>query len=53
MSKRLVQLDCDMALDFTIDSLEVQDPEPIDLLDFVSKMEFRTLTKRLAEKLKV
>ena len=53
MSKRLVQLDCDMALDFTIDSLEVQDPEPQDLLDFVSKMEFRTLTKRLAEKLKV
>ena len=53
MSKRLVQLDCDMALDFTIDSLEVQDPEPKDLLDFVSKMEFRTLTKRLAEKLKV
>ena len=53
MSKRLVQLDCDMDLDFTIDSLEVQDPEPKDLLDFVSKMEFRTLTKRLAEKLKV
>ena len=53
MSKRLVQLDCDMALDFTIDSLEVQDPEPKALLDFVSKMEFRTLTKRLAEKLKV
>ena len=53
MSKRLVQLDCDMALDFTIDTLEVQDPEPKDLLDFVSKMEFRTLTKRLAEKLKV
>ena len=53
MSKRLVQLDCNMALDFTIDSLEVQDPEPKDLLDFVSKMEFRTLTKRLAEKLKV
>ena len=53
MSKRLVQLDCDMALDFTIDSLEVQDPEPQALLDFVSKMEFRTLTKRLAEKLKV
>ena len=53
MSKRLVQLDCNMALDFTIDTLEVQDPEPKDLLDFVSKMEFRTLTKRLAEKLKV
>jgi len=53
MSKRLVQLECDMALDFTIDDLEVQDPDPQVLLDFVVKMEFRTLSKRLAEKLKV
>ena len=53
MSKRLVQLDCDMVLDFTIDDLEVQDPDPQALLDFVVKMEFRTLSKRLAEKLKV
>ncbi len=53
MSKRLVQLECDMALDFTIDDLEVQDPDPQALLDFVVKMEFRTLSKRLAEKLKV
>ena len=53
MSKRLVQLECDMVLDFTIDDLEVQDPDPQALLDFVVKMEFRTLGKRLAEKLKV
>jgi DNA polymerase-1 len=53
MSKRLVQLECDMVLDFTIDDLEVQDPDPQALLDFVVKMEFRTLSKRLAEKLKV
>jgi DNA polymerase-1 len=53
MSKRLVQLECDMALDFTIDDLEVQDPDPQVLLGFVVKMEFRTLSKRLAEKLKV
>ena len=53
MSKRLVQLECDMVLDFTIDDLEVQDPNPQALLDFVVKMEFRTLSKRLAEKLKV
>ena len=53
MSKRLVQLECDMALDFTVDDLEVQDPDPQALLDFVVKMEFRTLSKRLAEKLKV
>ena len=53
MSKRLVQLECDMVLDFTIDDLEVQDPDPQALMDFVVKMEFRTLSKRLAEKLKV
>ncbi|MGM0662159.1 MAG: 5'-3' exonuclease, partial [Pseudomonadota bacterium] len=28
MSKRLVQLDCDTPLDFTLDDLEVRDPDP-------------------------
>ena len=51
LSKKLVQLECDMDLDFTIDDLEVQDPIPEDLLAFVSKMEFRTLTKRLADQM--
>ena len=51
LSKKLVQLECDMDLDFTIDDLEVQDPIPEDLLAFVSKMEFRTLTKRLADRM--
>ena len=51
LSKKLVQLECDMDLDFNIDDLEVQDPIPEDLLAFVSKMEFRTLTKRLADQM--
>ena len=51
LSKRLVQLDCDMDLDFTLDDLEVMDPVPEDLLSFLAKMEFRTLTKRLAEQM--
>lgn len=51
LSKRLVQLDCDMDLDFTLDDLEVTDPVPKDLLSFLAKMEFRTLTKRLAEQM--
>ena len=53
MSKRLVQLDCHMALDFTLEDLEVRDPDPETLLDFLSEMEFRTLTKRVAENLGV
>ncbi|WP_299423132.1 DNA polymerase I [uncultured Shimia sp.] len=53
LSKRLVQLDCDMELDFTLDDLEVQDPEPEVLLGFLTEMEFRTQIKRAADKLGV
>ncbi|SHI84022.1 DNA polymerase I [Wenxinia saemankumensis] len=53
MSKRLVQLDCDMALDFTLDDLEIRDPDPERLLDFLNEMEFRTITRRVAEKMGV
>ena len=49
MSKRLVQLDCDMTLDFTLEDLEVRDPDPETLLGFLSEMEFRTLSKRIAD----
>ncbi|MGI3210272.1 DNA polymerase I [Roseovarius tibetensis] len=51
MSKRLVQLDCDTPLDFTLDDLEVRDPDPETLLGFLADMEFRTLSKRIAEAL--
>jgi len=51
LSKQLVQLDCDTPLDFTLDDLEVQDPEPETLMAFLAEMEFRTLTRRLANTL--
>ncbi len=53
LSKRLVQLDCEMTLDFSIDDLEVRDPDPEVLMGFLSEMEFRTVTKRIADKLGV
>ncbi|WP_170561842.1 DNA polymerase I [Ruegeria atlantica] len=51
LSKKLVQLDEQTPLDFTLDDLEVKDPEPDILLSFLAEMEFRTLTKRIADKL--
>jgi DNA polymerase-1 len=51
LSKRLVQLDEATPLTFTIDDLEVRDPDPEKLLSFLAEMEFRTLTKRIADKL--
>jgi DNA polymerase-1 len=49
ISKRLVQLDCDTPLDFTLGSLELQTPAPQKLMDFLNLMEFRTLTRRVSE----
>ncbi|WP_022707209.1 DNA polymerase I [Paracoccus zeaxanthinifaciens] len=51
ISKRLVELDRNTPLDFTLESLAVQDPVPDDLLGFLTEMEFRTLTTRVAERL--
>ena len=51
MSKRLVQLDCNTPLGFSLDDLEVRDPDPETLLGFLASMEFRTLSKRIAEAL--
>jgi DNA polymerase-1 len=53
LSKDLVKLDCDMALDYSLDSLEVKEPDPEALLGFLAAMEFRTISKRVAEKLGV
>ena len=53
LSKKLVQLDCDTPLDFTLDDLEVREPDPETLLGFLAEMEFRTLTKRIADNLGV
>ena len=51
LSKRLVELDCKTPLEFTLDDLEIRDPDPEVLLGFLAKMEFRTLTKRIADAL--
>ncbi len=53
ISRDLVTLVPDMDLDFTLDSLEMRDPEPDVLMAFLSEMEFRTLTKRVAGKMGV
>ena len=53
LSKKLVQLDCEMELDFSLESLEVRDPDPEALLGFLAEMEFRTVTQRVAAKLGV
>ncbi|MCZ4365637.1 DNA polymerase I [Sulfitobacter dubius] len=49
LSRSLVLLDENTPLDFTIDDLEVRDPDADRLLGFLSEMEFRTLSKRVAE----
>ena len=49
LSRRLVQLDESTPLDFTLDDLEVRDPDPDTLLGFLGEMEFRTLSKRVAD----
>ena len=53
ISKRLVTLDCNMVLDFSLESLEVAPPKADDIMAFLHKMEFLTLTRRVAEALKV
>ena len=51
ISRQLVTLDCDTPLDVTLDDREIRLPEPDKIMDFLTKMEFRTLTKRVADKL--
>lgn len=53
LSKQLVTLDDQTPLDFTLDDLEVRDPDPDRLLEFLVEMEFRTLSKRIADDLGV
>ncbi|WP_102226306.1 DNA polymerase I [Acidimangrovimonas sediminis] len=51
-SRRLVELCRETPMDgVTLDDLEVKDPVAEDLLEFLARMEFRTLTKRVADKL--
>ena len=53
ISKKLVQLDCETPLDFGLDSLEIKDPDAETLLGFLTDMEFRTLSNRVAEKFRL
>ncbi|MEO0677289.1 MAG: DNA polymerase I, partial [Pseudomonadota bacterium] len=53
LSKKLVQLDCNMELDYGLESLEVKEPDPAALMPFLASMEFRTLSRRMAETLGV
>ena len=50
ISRELVQLVGDMELDFSLDDLELKEPAADTLMTFLSEMEFRTLTKRVADK---
>ena len=51
ISRQLVTLDCNTPLDVTLDDLEIRLPEADKVMDFLTRMEFRTLTKRVADKL--
>jgi DNA polymerase-1 len=51
ISRDLVTLKSDTPLDVTLDDLEIRLPEGDKVMDFLTRMEFRTLTKRVADKL--
>ena len=53
LSKRLVTLDDHTPVGVALDELEVRAPEPETLMAFLSEMEFRTLTRRVAEQMGV
>ncbi len=50
ISRDLVTLKCDTPVTETLEELEVREPNPQMLLDFLTAMEFRTLTARVAAK---
>ncbi len=51
LSRKLVLLDDKTPIQFTLDDLEVREPDAETLIGFLAEMEFRTLTKRVAEKM--
>ena len=53
VSKQLVELDCSMELDFSIEELVVSPPQMDELVGFLQKMEFRTILKRVSEQFNV
>ena len=53
LSRDLVTLRDDTPLDCTLEDFEIRPPEPTAILGFLTSMEFRTLTRRMAEKMGV
>ncbi len=53
LSRELVQLDCEMDLETPLEALEVQPPQVEPLMAFLTEMEFRTITRRVADHLGV
>ncbi|WP_413850072.1 DNA polymerase I [Albidovulum sp.] len=53
ISKRLVTLDAHAPVEWSLDDLQVKAPEAGPLMEFLGRMEFRTLAKRVADALKV
>jgi DNA polymerase-1 len=51
ISRDLVTLKADTPLDISLDDLTVKQPDPDTIMGFLAAMEFRTLTKRVADKL--
>jgi len=52
-SRQLVTLKTDTPITLSLDDLEIRDPVPGDILEFLAEMEFRTLAGRIAAKLGV
>lgn len=50
LSRQLVLLDDQVQIPESLDDLEVREPDPDVLLGFLAEMEFRTLTKRIADR---
>lgn len=53
ISKRLVTLDVNAPVDVALEALEVKAPEAGEVMAFLTRMEFRTLTKRVADALQI
>jgi DNA polymerase-1 len=53
LSRRLVKLDDHTPLDITLEDMEVRPPDAETLMTFLAEMEFRTLTRRIADQMGV
>ena len=50
ISRRLVQLDCNMPVGVSLEETEVKAPDIDVLMDFLNQMEFRSIIKRISDK---